>query len=189
MFEPQSEPIQQLPWHQDAVRGAPMRSPTRPPKLRKMNSHFGWASTLSRVGWLRPGPLISIWKSTIYPVRINANLGNVSDGPMKDKHSVTLSERDSEVTEALCREAAALQSHLLWITDLLMLLAQKLEQPGAAATVQPILSKVLDHQKWIQALLTDDFTKMATNAILFRRDLAIRNLGGQVPSDSDRYLI
>ena len=45
---------------------------------------------------------------TIFPARVNANLSDVSDGPMKDKCSVNLSKRDTEVTEALCREAAAL---------------------------------------------------------------------------------
>ena len=69
-----------------------------------------------------------------------------------------------------------------------MLLAQRLEQPNAAVTIQPILSKVLDHQKWVQALLTDDITTMATNGILIRRDLAISNLGGQVPKDVLRFL-
>ena len=85
--------------------------------------------------------------STIFPAGVNANLSDVSDGPMKDKCSVNLSKQDTEVTEALYREAAALQNHLLWVTDLLMLLAQRLEQPNAAVTIQPILSKVLDNQK------------------------------------------
>ena len=84
--------------------------------------------------------------STIFPARVNANLSDVSDGPMKDKLSVNLSERDTEVTEALSRGAAALQSHLL-VTFPLMILAQRLEQPNASATIEPILTKVLDHQK------------------------------------------
>ena len=107
---------------------------------------------------------------------------------MKDKHSVSLSERDTEITEALSREAAALQSHLLWVIDLLMVLAQRLDKPNASVTIQPILTKVLEHQKWVQALLTGDLTTMATNAILVHRDLAISNLGGQVPKDVLRSL-
>ena len=81
--------------------------------------------------------------STIFPTRVIANLGNISDGPLKDKHSVSLSEKDTEVAEALLREATALQSHLLWITDLLMALTQRLDQPNASVTIQPILRKVL----------------------------------------------
>ena len=69
-----------------------------------------------------------------------------------------------------------------------MLLAQRLEQPNAAVTIQPILSKVMDHQKWVQALLTDGITTMATDAILVCRDLAISNLGGQFPKDVLRSL-
>ena len=39
---------------------------------------------------------------TIFPARVNANLSDIS---------VSLSERDTEVTEALYREAAALLSY------------------------------------------------------------------------------
>ena len=60
--------------------------------------------------------------STLYPARVNANLADVSEGPLKEKHSVGLTEKDTEVVEALSREATALQSHLLWLTDLLVAL-------------------------------------------------------------------
>ena len=139
MYEHQSEPIQQLPLHQDAVRVFEGCSHefSHPTFQSKKDEQSLWMGK-----YLKPGRLSQTRtmyfcpegaSSTICPAQINTNLSDVSDGPMKDEHSVTLSERESEVTEALCREAAALQSHLVWVTDLLMLLAQKLEQPGAAA--------------------------------------------------------
>ena len=83
----------------------------------------------------------------------------------------------------MSREATALQSHLLWLTDLLMALTLRLDQPNAAATTQPIITRVLEHQKWVQALLTDSLVTLATNSILVTRDLTISSLGGQVPKD------
>ena len=114
---------------------------------------------------------------------MNANLADISDGPLKDRHSVTLSEKDTEVVESLTRESTALQSHLLWLTDLLMALTQRLDQPNATSTIQPILVKVMQHQKWVPALLTYSLTTLASNAVLVRRGLTISSLGGQVPKD------
>ena len=54
--------------------------------------------------------------------------------------------------------------------------------------VQPIIIKVLQHQKWVQALLTDSLTTLASNAKLVRRDLAISSISGQVPKDTLRAL-
>ena len=79
--------------------------------------------------------------STLYSARFKANLTDLSDCPLKDHHlSHHLWERH--------RESTALQSHLLWLSDLLMALTRKLEQPSCRPTNQPILTKVLEHQKW-----------------------------------------
>ena len=95
--------------------------------------------------------------STLYPARGNANLASnlVSDGPLKEKHSISLTEKDTEVAEALSREATALRCHLLWLTDLLVALTQRLDQPNAPTMIQVIMTKVLEDQKGVQALLTD----------------------------------
>lgn len=104
--------------------------------------------------------------STLYPARVNANLTEFLDGPQDP----LLSQKTTEVAESLIRESMALQSHLLWVTDLLTALAKRLVQPYSRDTIQPILVKVLEHQKWVQALLTDSLTTLALNAILVRRD-------------------
>ena len=56
--------------------------------------------------------------SMLYPLRVNSSLADISDGPLKDRHSVTLTEKDTKVVGSLMREWMALQSHLLWLTDL-----------------------------------------------------------------------
>ena len=48
--------------------------------------------------------------------------------------------------------------------------------------------KVLEHQMWVQALLTYSLTTLTTNSILVRRDLAISLISGQVPKDTLRSL-
>ena len=93
---------------------------------------------------------------TIYPARVNANFADLSDGPLKDNKSISIGDRDAEDTESLSRESTALHSHLLWLSDLLMVLTHRLEDPSAVTVIQPILVKVLEHQKWVQALLTDN---------------------------------
>ena len=122
------------------------------------------------------------------PGRVNASLADISDGPLKEKHSVGLTEKDPEVAESLSREAMVLQSHLLWLMELLEALTRWLDQPNAVAMIQPIMTRVLEHMKWVQALLTDTLTTLATNSILVRRDLTISTLGGQVPKDVMRSL-
>ena len=58
----------------------------------------------------------------LYPSTVNANLADISDSPSKDRHSVTLTEQDTEVVKSLTKESTALQSHLLWMADLLVAL-------------------------------------------------------------------
>ena len=93
-----------------------------------------------------------------------------------------------EITESLTHESSALPSHLLWLTDLLLALTKRLEHSNTVLAIQPILTKVLQHQKWVQALLTDSLTNFASNAVLVRRDLAISSITGQVPKDTLRAL-
>ena len=91
---------------------------------------------------------------TLYPARVNANLAGLSDGPLKDKMSFSIGEPDMEVTKSLSRESTALHSHLLWLTNLLLVLSKRLEQPSAVPVIQPIIVKVLQHQKWVLKALT-----------------------------------
>ena len=167
VFEPQTDPIQQLPWHKDAVQAfeACAHEVLHPSTQAKKDEPFLWMGK-----YLKPGKL-SQRRSTyfkpkgassiIFIARVNANLVDVS-GPLKEKHNVSLSEKDTEVVEALSREATALQSHLLWLTDLLVAFTQRLDQSNASTTIQPIMAKVLEHQKW---------ATLATNLILVNREL------------------
>ena len=70
----------------------------------------------------------------------------------------------------------AFQSHLLWLTDLLMAQTKKLEQSNSRAAIQPV------QLKWVQALLTDFLTILATNSILVRHDLAISSIDSAINS-------
>ena len=109
VFEPQSEPIQQLPWHADAVRAFEgcaheVSHPTTQTKKDKPSLWMGKYLKPSKLAHTRTTYFRPEGESsTIFPARANANLSDVSDGPIKDKCSVNLLERDTEVTEALCR--------------------------------------------------------------------------------------
>ena len=72
--------------------------------------------------------------------------------------------------EGYFRKAAALQSHLLWITDLLVALNQRLQQPNSAEVIQPIMAQVFECQCLIQTLLSDVIALLISNAVLLRRD-------------------
>ena len=123
--------------------------------------------------------------STPYPAWINASLADLSDGPLKNKKSISIEEKDTEITKSLTCESTVLHSHLLWLTYLLLALTKRLEQPSTVPVVQPILIKVFQHQKWVQALLTDSLTTLASNAILVRRNLTISSISDQAPKDTE----
>ena len=91
-------------------------------------------------------------------------------------------------SESLTCESTALYNHLLWFTHLLLALTKTLEQPSVVLAIQPILTNVLQHQKWVQALLTMSLRTLASNAILVRRYLAISSISSQVPKDTLRAL-
>ena len=97
--------------------------------------------------------------STFYPARVNANLVKIWFGPLKEKHMISLTHKDTEVAETFARESSALHSHLLGLTDLLMALNSKMEDPSTRPTIQPIISQVLEHHyltgTWEQALLSN----------------------------------
>ena len=82
-----------------------------------------------------------------YPARINTNLIEFSDVPLKDKKFVPISDKDRQIAKSLARESSAPQSHLLWLTDLLVALNNRMEAPNSRATIQPIVAEVLQHQK------------------------------------------
>ena len=50
--------------------------------------------------------------STLHLAKVNANLADLSDRPLKDKKSISISDKDAEVDESLIRESGALKSHL-----------------------------------------------------------------------------
>ena len=87
--------------------------------------------------------------STLHPAWVNANLADLSDGPLEDKKPISIGEQDTEVTESLIQESTTLHSHLLWLTDLLLALSKRLEQPSAVPVIQPIIVKILQHHKWV----------------------------------------
>ena len=72
---------------------------------------------------------------TLYSAKVNANLADISDGNLKARHSMTISKKDPEVAESLIREATAIQRQFLRLTDLLVALTQRLDQPDAASTI------------------------------------------------------
>ena len=90
----------------------------------------------------------------------------LSDGPLKDKHAIPLMDKDAEVAEAFGRESSALHSHLLWLTNLLVVLNDRLADPRNVPTIQPMIAQVLEHQRWVQALLSDSLAISTTNAML-----------------------
>ena len=63
---------------------------------------------------------LSLGASMTYLAKIFENLTNLSDGPLEDKKSTLIADKDTEIAESLVTESSALQSHLLWLTDLLV---------------------------------------------------------------------
>ena len=90
----------------------------------------------------------------------------LSDGPLKDKHDIPLTDKDAEVAEAFGRESSTLHSHLLWLTDLLVVPNDRLVDSRNVPTIQPMIAQVLEHQRWVQALLSDSLAISTTNAVL-----------------------
>ena len=87
--------------------------------------------------------------STFYPAKVNANLAQLSDGLLKHKHAISIKDKDAGVAEAFARESSALLNHLLWLTDLLVVLNERLVDPQNIPTIPPIISQVLEHQRWV----------------------------------------
>ena len=75
---------------------------------------------------------------------------------------IFLTDKDTEVAETFSRESSALHIHLLWLTDLLVALNNKMEDPFTRRTIQPIVDLVLEHQRWVQALMSDS---LATDSL------------------------
>ena len=155
-----------------------------PRSIPPISTHQAAKSTTSKVS---DDPFLLIpGQSQDYPVEIASSREtssadstasswiNLDSGSSKQGGS----RSNGNLVEALSREATVLQSHLLWLTDLLVSLTQQMDQPTAFSTIQPIMTKVLEHQKWVQALLTDTLTTLATNSILVQRDLTFGTLGG-----------
>ena len=69
-----------------------------------------------------------------------------------------------------------------------MALNNKVEDPTTKLTIQPIISQVLEHLRWIQALLLDSLALLTTNTMLVRMDLAISFLASQVLEETLRNL-
>ena len=45
---------------------------------------------------------------TLYLAQVNANLSELSDGPLKDKQTISRTEKDMEIAESLTRKFSAL---------------------------------------------------------------------------------
>ena len=133
----------QYPWHEDLVRAfeACANKIAHPSSQTKKDQPALWMGSYLKAGKMCVSNTGSF--STLYPARVNASLADLSDGPLKDKKSISIGERNTEITESLTRESTALHSHLLWLTDLLLALTKRLEQPSAVPVVQPIIVKVL----------------------------------------------
>ena len=97
---------------------------------------------------------------------MNANLGELSDGPLKKNALFPLQTKDTEVAETFARESSVLHIHLLWLTDLLMAFNRKMEDPNTRATIQPIVTQVLEPQKWVQALMSDFLASLIMKLML-----------------------
>ena len=76
-----------------------------------------------------------------------------------------------------------LHKHLLWLTDLLVVLTNKMVDPKQVHHSAFHLPGP-DHQRWVQALLSDSLALLTTNTMLVRQDLAISTLRGQVPKET-----
>ena len=109
---------------------------------------------------------------------MKANLGEISNCHLKEKHFISFTDKDTKVAETFARESSALDRHLLWLTDLLLALNSKIEDPSTWPIIQPFISQVLEHQRWLQALLSDSLIILTTNTMLVQQDLAISSLAG-----------
>ena len=95
LFEAQSEPVLQLPWHEGIIQASKISYLSGPSK--KDHSSLWMGNYLNsdrsfqlRYAYFKPEDA----SSTLYPARVNANLGDFSDGPLKDKIFISLSEQE-----------------------------------------------------------------------------------------------
>ena len=101
LFEPQSEQIKQPPWHEDTVCAfeACANEVAHPSVQTKCDQPSLWIgnylkaemSSQIHCSYFKPEGASSI----LYLARVNANLAELSDGPLKDKQSITLTEKDT----------------------------------------------------------------------------------------------
>ena len=66
-------------------------------------------SSHSKATYFKPEGMLS----TFYLSRVNTNLVEISDGLLKEKHTISFTDKDTEVAETFARESLALNSHLL----------------------------------------------------------------------------
>ena len=88
---------------------------------------------------------------------------------------ISLTDNDTEVAETFARESSALHSQLLWLTDPLVALNNKMEDARSRPTIQPSISQV-----WVQDLLLDSLAFLTVNTMLVQWDLAISSLTREV---------
>ena len=89
----------------------------------------------------------------MFPQRVNSNLADLSEGPLRAPRPHSFSERELEVKDQQATELASLLSHMSWLVDLNRSLTEKL--PQRPAEVIPLLSEIAGHMEGIQAILTD----------------------------------
>ena len=99
LFEPQVEQIEQLPWHEDKVcvfeactneiSHSSSQTKRDQPSLWMDNYLKGGKSSQTCCSYFK----LEGAASTLYPARVNANLTEISNGPLKDKQCIT--EKDT----------------------------------------------------------------------------------------------
>ena len=99
LFEPQAEQVAHLPWHEDTVRAfeACANEIAHPSSQMKKGQPPLWMGSYLKAGkmsqtcaaYFKP----EVMSSTLYPAQVNANLADLSDGPLKDKKSISMGKR------------------------------------------------------------------------------------------------
>ena len=121
----------------------------QPPHQRRKHQVPLWISSF-RKGGKHSNTRISYFHQkgklpqTLYPSKVKAPLSGLFPGPMRTRGLLT---KEAESAEQYYREASALQSHLLWISDILLTLNQRLQQ---LVVNQPTITQVLEHQRFCQ---------------------------------------
>jgi len=174
-----------LPWHEDIQQTLKeaMDEVALPPAEGKKDR-----SSLLIGAYLKPARKLPVEffkpqgnSGSFYPLRLNANLRELSAGPLKDIRNISLSERELESKEQESREILVIHSHLLWIQELIDSLLIKAQETGSFEVLARNLTKIMQHQRSVNLLLTDRLATQLANAVLQRRDAHFGAVVGSIP--------